>query len=55
MFLWPIETRLKKLRAVSGKESTAVLSLIERCLRMNPAHRSTAAELLSDHWFDGVE
>jgi len=55
LFLWPIETRLNNLRAVSDEEATGVVSLIKRCLRLDPAHRSTAAELLSDPWFDGVE
>jgi len=54
-FLWPIKMRLNDLRVVSEEEATAVVSLIERCLRLDPAHRPTAAELLSDRWFDGVE
>jgi len=55
LFLWLIETRLNDLRALSEEEATAVVSLIKWCLRLDPAHRSTAAELLSDRWFDGVE
>ena len=55
LFIWHIETRLNDLRTVSDEEATAVVSLIKRCLRLDPTHRSTAAELLSDRWFDGVE
>lgn len=51
---WPIETRLNDLKEISDEEATATVRLIERCLHLDPAHRSTAAELLSDHWFDGV-
>ena len=55
MFHWSIKTRLRHLREVSDEEGTEVAGLIERCLILNPADRSTAAELLSDPWFDGVE
>jgi len=55
IFHWPMKARLGELRAVPDEEATAAVSLIERCLRLDPAHRSTAAELLSDRWFDWVE
>ena len=52
---WPIKTRIDELKVASDEEATATVKLIERCLRLDPAHRSTAAELLSDPWFDGAE
>ena len=55
IFNCPIKARIVELKVVSDDEATATASLIERCLHLNPAHRSTAAELLSDGWFNGVE
>jgi serine/threonine protein kinase len=55
IFNWPINTRIAELKVVSDDEATATASLMERCLHLNPTHRSTAAELLSDGWFNGVD
>ena len=52
---WPIKARIDELKRVSDDEAAATASLVERCLHLNPAHRCTAAELLSDPWFNGVE
>jgi serine/threonine protein kinase len=52
---WPIKARLDELNVVSDEEATATARLVERCLRLDPALRPTAAELLSDRWFNGVE
>lgn len=52
---WPIKARIDELNVVSDEEAAATVSLIERCLHLDPAHRPTAAELLSDSWFNGVE
>lgn len=54
IFNWPIKARLDELKIVSDEDATATASLIERCLHLDPAHRSTAVELLSDRWFSGV-
>ena len=54
VFDWPIKARANDLHAASDEEATATASLIERCLHPNPAHRSTAFELPSNRWFDGV-
>jgi len=55
LFAWPIKARFDELGIViSDEDATATVSLIGRCLELNPAHPS-AAELLSDPWFDGVE
>jgi len=55
VFDWPIKARFDELGVISDEDAVATVGLIERCLRLNPAHRPTAAELLSDPWFDGVE
>jgi len=55
IFNWSIKARLDELKVVSDEEATAAVNLIERCLHLDPAHRSTAAELLNDCWFSGVE
>jgi len=51
VFHWPIKARLDELGVISDEDASATASLIERCLRLNPADRPTAAELLSDPWF----
>ncbi|KAF5388242.1 hypothetical protein D9615_000403 [Tricholomella constricta] len=55
LFNWSIKARLDELKVVSDEEATESVNLIEQCLRLDPAHRSTAAELLNDCWFSGVE
>jgi len=56
IFFWPIEARFEELGiAISVRDAIATVGLIERCLQLNPAHRPSAAKLLSDPWFDGVE
>ena len=55
VFNFPIKVRIDDLKLASDEEATATVKLVERCLRLDPAHRPTAAELLSDPWFDGVE
>jgi len=56
LFYWPIRARFIELKIeISDEDATATEDLIERCLQLNPADRPTAAELLNDPWFDGVE
>ncbi|KXN81833.1 Serine/threonine-protein kinase SKY1 [Leucoagaricus sp. SymC.cos] len=55
IFNWPIKARLDELKVVSDEEAKATVKLIQQCLHLDPAHRSTATELLSDPWFNGVE
>lgn len=59
---WPIKAHIDEmkrvsddLKAVSDEEAIPIATLVERCLHLGPVHRSTATELLSDPWFDGVE
>ena len=56
LFDWPIKARFDYLEIeISDEDAAATVSLIGRCLQLNPADRPTAVELLSDPWFDGVE
>ncbi|TDL19552.1 kinase-like protein [Rickenella mellea] len=55
IFNWPIKARIDERKVVSDEEAEATVRLIERCLRLDPEHRSTASELLSDPWFNGVD
>ena len=56
LFYWPIRARFIDLKIeMSDEDAIATENLIERCLQLNPADRPTAAELLNDPWFDGVE
>jgi serine/threonine protein kinase len=55
VFHWSLKSRIDDLKVVTEEEAAATASFVERCLRLNPEHRPTAAELLTDSWFDGVE
>jgi serine/threonine-protein kinase SRPK3 len=55
IFNWSIKARLEEPKALSDEEATATVSLIEGRLHLNPTHRFTAAELLSDRWFNDVK
>ena len=50
-----MKARLDELNVVPDEEATPTAGSIKWCLHLDPAHRSTVAELLSDRWFDGVE
>ena len=53
---WTIRARIHELKiGISDEDAMATVRLIWRCLQLEPADRATAAELLSDPWFDGVE
>ncbi|EJD45547.1 kinase-like protein [Auricularia subglabra TFB-10046 SS5] len=48
---WPIEMRFEELKVLSKEEAIAAATFIRRCLRLNPADRATAPQLLEDEWF----
>lgn len=39
---------------VDETDVVPMATLMRRCLRLDPAQRASAAELLSDPWFAGV-
>ncbi|XP_006459946.1 hypothetical protein AGABI2DRAFT_202444 [Agaricus bisporus var. bisporus H97] len=55
LFGGSIQTRFDEMKIISDEDATETTRLMERCLCLDPSHRSTATELLSDPWFDGVE
>ena len=55
VFNWSMKARLDELNVVSDEEAAPTAGSIKRCLHLDPAHRSTVAELLNNRWFNGVE
>ena len=54
LFNWNLETHLERETTVPRDEVAPLASLIGKCLRLDPAERATAEELLNDPWFEGV-
>ncbi|KAK0441957.1 kinase-like protein [Armillaria borealis] len=52
---YPFDLSIKRFKVVEEADVLPIAALMRRCLRLNPAQRASAAELLSDPWFDGVE
>ncbi|PBK92967.1 kinase-like protein [Armillaria gallica] len=52
---YPFDLSIKKLKVVDEADVLPIAALMRKCLRLDPAQRATAAELLSDPWFDGVD
>ncbi len=52
---YPFDLSIKRLKVVDEADVLPIAALMRKCLRLDPAQRATAAELLSDPWFDGVE
>lgn len=51
----PFEVIIRKYRALEkGEDVLALTNITERCLRVNPADRATALELLEDPWWEGA-
>ncbi len=51
---YPFDVSIKRLKVVEEADVLPIAALMRRCLRLDPAQRASAAELLSDPWFDGV-
>ncbi|KAK0196034.1 kinase-like protein [Armillaria mellea] len=52
---YPFDLSIKRLKVVEEADVLPIATLMRRCLCLDPAQRATAAELLSDPWFHGVE
>ncbi|KAK0430418.1 kinase-like protein [Armillaria borealis] len=52
---FPFDLSIKRLKVIEEADVLPIAALMRRCLRLDPAQRASAAELLSDPWFDGVE
>ncbi|KAJ7777040.1 kinase-like protein [Mycena metata] len=56
VFQWPLDHIISTGNpAISPADVTALANLMYRCLRLNPANRPTAKELLEDPWFEGAD
>ncbi|KAI0315032.1 kinase-like domain-containing protein [Amylostereum chailletii] len=51
---YPWEKSLRGYKILEEGDVLSTGALMRRCLRLDPAQRASAAELLSDPWFDGV-
>ncbi|KAI0709096.1 kinase-like domain-containing protein [Earliella scabrosa] len=54
LFEWGLESLISVQKVVPSNEVPALAAVIGRCLRLDPADRATAEELLGDPWFEGV-
>ncbi|KAG1889218.1 kinase-like protein [Suillus subluteus] len=52
---FPIEWAIGCYHVIGEEEVVPMATLMRRCLRLDPANRASAAELLSDPWFEGVD
>ncbi|PBK97719.1 kinase-like protein [Armillaria gallica] len=55
LFDYPFEVSLRSYKVVEEADVLSTAAFMRRCLRLDPTNRASAAELLSDPWFDGVE
>ncbi|KAF8573007.1 kinase-like protein [Ramaria rubella] len=51
LFDYPFESSIRVYKVIDEAEVVSIANLMRRCLRLNPAQRASAAELLSDPWF----
>ncbi|EJD45555.1 kinase-like protein, partial [Auricularia subglabra TFB-10046 SS5] len=51
VFHWPIEALFRDLDGLPDEYAATTATFMRRCLRLNPADRATAAQLLEDEWF----
>ncbi|KAJ7036690.1 kinase-like protein [Mycena alexandri] len=56
VFHWPLEDIIsKRNNAIPSADVVAIAKLMYQCLRLNPADRATAEELLQDPWLEGAD
>ncbi|KAK0449113.1 kinase-like protein [Armillaria borealis] len=55
LFDYPFETSIRSYKVVEEADVLSTAAFMRRCLCLDPTKRASAAELLSDPWFDGVE
>ncbi|KAK0212175.1 kinase-like domain-containing protein [Desarmillaria ectypa] len=48
------EISIRRLKVIEEADVLSTAALMRRCLRLDPAQRASAAELLSDPWFNGL-
>ncbi|KAI0315034.1 kinase-like domain-containing protein [Amylostereum chailletii] len=53
--LIPFQFSIRPYKVLKEEDVIATADLMHRCMRIDPADRESAADLLSDPWFDGVE
>ena len=46
--------RWSRPAGVPPDEAAALASFMRKCMRLDPADRATAEELLGDPWFEGI-
>lgn len=54
IFTWSIALWINQHKVVSPEEGEIMAKFLERCLRLNPEDRATAAELVNDPWLGDV-
>lgn len=52
---YPFEISIRSYKVIEEADVLSTAALMRRCLRIDPTQRVSAAELLSDPWFDGIE
>ncbi|KAJ3897945.1 kinase-like protein [Lentinula edodes] len=55
LLLFSIRGQINSTKKFSPEDVKSTNEIVKRCLELNPADRPTAAELLNDPWFLGVE
>ncbi|KAG0703071.1 kinase-like protein [Suillus ampliporus] len=51
----PFELSIRAYEVVKEEDVRSTAALMRRCLRLDPANRASAAELLEDPWFAGID
>ncbi|KAK0448897.1 kinase-like protein [Desarmillaria tabescens] len=52
---YPFEISIRRRKVIEEADVLSTAAFMRRCLRLDPAQRASAAELLSDPWLNGVE